>query len=58
MRKYTLTDEYFLNRGYKKYDKTQFQRSDIYICIIFKKDLMMKKARNILLTLTSIAMSG
>lgn len=31
MRNYTLTDEYFLNRGYKKYDKTQFQRSDIYL---------------------------
>lgn len=57
MRNYTLTDEYFLNRGYKKYDKTQFQRSDIYL-YNFQKDLMMKKARNILLTLTSIAMSG
>lgn len=57
MRNYTLTDEYFLNRGYKKYDKHN-SRDQIYICIIFKKDLMMKKARNILLTLTSIAMSG
>ena len=24
-----LCDEYFLNRGYKKYDKAQFQRSDV-----------------------------
>ena len=26
-----LCDDYFLNRGYKKYDKTQFQRSNIYL---------------------------
>lgn len=26
-----LCDDYFLNRGYKKYNKTQFQRSDIYL---------------------------
>lgn len=57
MRNYTLTDEYFLNRGYKNTTKHN-SRDQIYICIIFKKDLMMKKARNILLTLTSIAMSG
>lgn len=26
-----LTDDYFLNRGYQKYDRTQFQKSDMHM---------------------------
>ena len=48
-----LCDEYFLNRGYQKYDKTQFQRSDIYL-YNFQKDLMMK-GKNIFIDVHKIS---
>ncbi len=28
---YEFNDEYFLNRGYKKYDRTPFQNPDMYL---------------------------
>lgn len=53
-----LCDDYFLNRGYQKYERTQFQKPDDMYMYNFQNDLMIKTVRNILLMYIKYQMIG